>query len=137
MKIGVAMDGSFHAERAAKYAIDLASKIEGARVELLTVVTYDQMKKEHLLTPSHGTLEVQRKKVFKRAVEWAEEANVELKQTVLKGDPSKMIMQYAEAVDLDLLVIGSRGLNALQEVVLGSVSQKLVKHIGCPVTVVK
>ena len=39
--------------------------------------------------------------------------------------------------DVDLVVIGSRGLNALQEFAIGSVSHKVLKHVKCPVLIVK
>jgi isocitrate dehydrogenase len=39
--------------------------------------------------------------------------------------------------DFDLVVIGSRGLNTLQEMVLGSVSYKVAKRVKCPVLLVK
>jgi nucleotide-binding universal stress UspA family protein len=37
----------------------------------------------------------------------------------------------------DLMIIGSRGLNSLQEMVLGSVSYKVIKRVQCPVLIVK
>ncbi|MGM0899696.1 MAG: universal stress protein [Bacillota bacterium] len=38
---------------------------------------------------------------------------------------------------MDLIIIGSRGLNALQSMVLGSVSHKVMKRASCPVMIVK
>ena len=40
-------------------------------------------------------------------------------------------------MNFDLVIIGSRGLNSLQEMVLGSVSHKVVKRVKCPVHIVK
>lgn len=47
------------------------------------------------------------------------------------------LFHMANDQQFDLLVIGSRGLNTLQEMVLGSVSHKVVKRADCPVLVVK
>ena len=46
-------------------------------------------------------------------------------------------MKFANENNVDLLVIGSRGLNSLQEMVLGSVSHKVIKRVNCPALVVK
>ena len=39
--------------------------------------------------------------------------------------------------DIDLVIAGSRGLNTLQEMVLGSVSHKIAKRVKCPVMIIK
>ena len=56
---------------------------------------------------------------------------------LLHGRPAEEIVRVAEDGRADLLVIGSRGLNALQELAIGSVSHKVIKHATCPVLVVK
>lgn len=47
------------------------------------------------------------------------------------------IVKYANDQKVDIVVIGSRGLNALQEMVLGSVSHKVMKRAHCPALIVK
>ena len=56
---------------------------------------------------------------------------------LLHGEPGPSIVEYANKENVDLVVIGSRGLNKLQEMVLGSVSHKVVKRVNCPVLIVK
>lgn len=63
--------------------------------------------------------------------------NVNYKTTVLRGNPGPEIVKYANEQSVDLVVIGSRGLNSLQEMVLGSVSHKVMKRVNCPALVVK
>jgi len=46
-------------------------------------------------------------------------------------------VKYANEQKVDVVVIGSRGLNTLQEVVLGSVSHKVMKRVHCPALIVK
>ena len=65
------------------------------------------------------------------------EANVLAKITILKGAPGPEIVRYANEENVDLVVIGSRGLNALQQMVLGSVSHKVMKRVTCPALIVK
>lgn len=56
---------------------------------------------------------------------------------ILHGTPGPEIIKYANEQQVDLVVIGSRGLNSLQEMVLGSVSHKVMKRVNCPALIVK
>jgi nucleotide-binding universal stress UspA family protein len=53
------------------------------------------------------------------------------------GDYAETILAVAEEIGADMIVVGSRGLGRLAGMVLGSVSQKIVEHAGCSVTVVR
>ncbi|WP_306301403.1 universal stress protein [Thalassobacillus sp. C254] len=55
----------------------------------------------------------------------------------LHGEPGPAIIKHANNKSYDCLVIGSRGLNNLQSLVLGSVSHKVAKRVSCPVMIVK
>lgn len=46
-------------------------------------------------------------------------------------------MEFANKMDFDVAVVGSRGLNTHQEMVLGSVSHKIAKRVKAPVLIVK
>ncbi|MFP3472717.1 universal stress protein, partial [Micrococcus sp. SIMBA_144] len=46
----------------------------------------------------------------------------------LHGEPGPSIVEYANKHEFDAVVIGSRGLNTFQEMVLGSVSHKVAKR---------
>ncbi|AZB42437.1 universal stress protein [Bacillus sp. FJAT-42376] len=60
-----------------------------------------------------------------------------IKTAVLQGEPSAVIVKYAEQENADLVVMGSRGLSGLKEWVLGSVSHSVVQKASCPVYIVK
>ncbi|MCG7346316.1 universal stress protein [Sporosarcina sp. ACRSL] len=137
MKIAVAIDGSQNALRAAKHAITLAQHFPEAQLEIIYVADYNKAKDERLLAQNEDSLLLKRKKKIEPVLEWAQQAGVKVKTTMLKGTPSLEIIKYVNAQAVDQLVIGSRGLNTLQEMVLGSVSHKVMKHVKCPVTVVK
>jgi nucleotide-binding universal stress UspA family protein len=63
--------------------------------------------------------------------------NIQANTDVLEGDPPKKICEYAKVNEMDLIVIGNRGLRGLKKWVQGSVSQKVTQHATCPVLVVK
>ncbi|MDW0114583.1 universal stress protein [Sporosarcina saromensis] len=137
MKIAVAIDGSENALRAAKHAIQLAQYVPNAQLEIIYVADYNKAKDERLLAQSPESLSLKREQKVHPVLDLATEAGVKADITMLKGTPSLEIIKYVNEKDIDQLVIGSRGLNTFQEMVLGSVSHKVMKHVDCPVTVVK
>ncbi|MFC0302036.1 universal stress protein [Virgibacillus soli] len=62
---------------------------------------------------------------------------VEADYEILTGKPANEITDFAKGKDIDLIIIGNRGLNGIKEFVLGSVSKKVVDEATCPVLVVK
>ena len=56
---------------------------------------------------------------------------------LLQGQPANEICNYAKENDIDLIVIGNRGLSGLKKLVMGSVSDKVTHLAECPVLVVK
>jgi nucleotide-binding universal stress UspA family protein len=56
---------------------------------------------------------------------------------LVEGSPGQMIVHVAEEVGADVIVVGSHGRGFLQRVVLGSVSEYVVRHSSIPVLVVR
>ena len=55
----------------------------------------------------------------------------------LEGSAKQAILDEAGRQDVDLIVVGSRGINALERFLLGSVSQALTLHAKCSVEIVR
>jgi len=66
----------------------------------------------------------------------ADGADVTVRRVLLAGDPAESIIEHAESLDGPMVLVGSRGLSRFKQLLLGSVSQRLVQHAPCPVTVV-
>lgn len=137
MRIAVAIDGSKNAIRAAEHAIMLAQYLPGAHLDIIYVLDHSKTKDEMLTAQSTEGLTLKREQKIHPVLKRAEEVNVEVHVTMLKGNPSQEIIAYVNKEEIDKLVLGSRGLNSFQEMVLGSVSHKVMKHVNCPVTIVK
>jgi nucleotide-binding universal stress UspA family protein len=56
---------------------------------------------------------------------------------VWEGDPGEAILNAAAAEGVDLIVVGSRGRSPVGRLLLGSVSDHIVRHADCPVLVVR
>ena len=53
------------------------------------------------------------------------------------GDPAEAILEVAESVHADLIVVGARGLGLVGRFIRGSVSTKVAHHSSCDVLVVE
>lgn len=53
------------------------------------------------------------------------------------GLPSKTIVRYAEAEKTDLVVMGTRGRTGLDELIIGSVAERVLRRAPCPVLTVR
>jgi len=135
-KLLVAVDGSENSLRAAKHAAHIASLSENCSVTIVYVADYSKIQSEVLYESLDQLKEENRKKVIP-AEEIFKNKNIPYTVEILQGMPGQTIVNYANKHEFDMLIIGSRGLNALQKMVLGSVSHKVVKGADCPVLVVK
>ncbi len=136
-KILLAADGSGHSLRAAKEAVKLAGESKNAVVTVVFVADHDNAKTEVLHSGSSAELDFQRRKKLQPIEESLAAAQLEYRMEILHGTPGPSIVDFANKGAFDVVVIGSRGLNSLQEMVLGSVSHKVIKRAECPVLVVK
>jgi len=53
------------------------------------------------------------------------------------GEPAEEIVDYARLEQVDLIVMGSRGLSPIKELLLGSVSDKVLRTAPCPVLIAR
>lgn len=136
-KILLASDGSEHSKRAAENAIHIAKCSKDSLIDVVYVVDADKAKSEVLSNWNTADLGDKRKERMKDVERMAKEADVSYKITVLHGEPGPAIVDYTNKNDFEIAIIGSRGLNGLQEFVLGSVSHKVAKRANCPVLIVK
>ena len=130
----VPLDFSAHSHRALEYAIDLA-KLLDSRIHLvhslhlpvdlrMTGDWWTQMRQ----APLEG-LDVCMRQVTA--------AGLECETHLSDEAPSEAIVQLAEEVAADLIVMGSRGLSGIQHVLLGSVAERTVRTAPCPVLTIR
>jgi len=136
-KVLLAVDGSEYSMRAAEEALKIASMAKECQVTIVLVAEFSKAKTEVIHAKGKDDLEISRRKKLLPITEKLEDKSIPHNVEVLRGEPGPTIVKYANAGNFDLVVIGSRGLNVLQEMVLGSVSHKVMKRADCPVMVVK
>lgn len=135
--IVLAADGSENAVRACHEAIKIARLVEKSKIDVVYVASIAKVRDEMLRASSPESLEFTRRQKLANIEQLLKEHNVQYVVTILKGEPGPEIVRYVNERQPDLIVIGSRGLNSLQEMVLGSVSHKVMKCVNCPALIVK
>jgi len=141
-RILVAVDGSPFAEKALKCAVDLAKKL-GAKLIILHVV----LRQFYAVTPSEAgvlattvfvkELEAEGKEIMNKADAYAKGQGADYECRLLQGVPAEEIVKTALSENVDLIVVGSRGLTEVRGFLLGSVSDKVSHHAKCPTLIVK
>ena len=115
-----------------RYACQLAKEV-GAQVIVLNVIILDE-------TNTVGKGEVEAHKV--RLTEFVAKAvphhgaDVKLREVVLAGQPYSAIVDCADNEQIDLVVMSSHGRSGLSRMLIGSVTDRLLRAAKCPVLVV-
>ncbi|WP_058365614.1 universal stress protein [Haloparvum sedimenti] len=144
-RILIPTDGSKVAEAAVDHALDLAAQYE-AEVHALYVVDIDS------INLGLGTEQVDRlkqgrfdemdevkersEKATGAVAERAAERGIDVVEHVSAGRPHKLIGDYAESNDIDLIVMGSHGRAGVKRALLGSVTERTLRSTHVPVLVV-
>ena len=63
--------------------------------------------------------------------------NVNTEIVQVSGNPARKICEQVQKHEVDLIIMGSRGVSALEEIILGSVSSYVVHHVSCSVLIVR
>jgi nucleotide-binding universal stress UspA family protein len=85
----------------------------------------------------HSLLEEESRKIIHETLDRCDAAGIAYTLKVAIGDPAQEILTHMQKEQVDLVVIGSRGLGTLKGVLMGSVSQKIAHLAPCPVLIVK
>jgi nucleotide-binding universal stress UspA family protein len=127
-RIVVGIDGSSDGQRALTWALDEARK----RSAELVVVHAWEYPAATFAFPIDS--EASASEVLSRSLSEVDSHDVEVRKRLVEGRPVNALVR--EAIDADMLVVGSRGHSGVAAVILGSVSTACVHHATCPVVVV-
>jgi nucleotide-binding universal stress UspA family protein len=135
-RILLATDGSREAQLAATTAADLA-KSTGSELHLIhvgelrpTFLAQTEVEPAQLEREARQLLDEQARKV--------EGAGGPVKEAHLRlGRADEEIVDLAQSIGAGLIVMGSRGRGRIRRALMGSVSESVVRHAHCPVTIVR
>lgn len=133
-KILLGIDGSEGSYKAAEVAADLASRLN-ARITIIYVAS-DRYTVGFSAKPTYTEGDnVLVGDKFDRPKEMLASRKIEYDTVAELGDPADIIIGAASK-GYDMVVVGTRGLSGFREMVLGSVSQKIVQGSSIPVLIV-
>ncbi len=136
-KILVAVDGSEFSMRATGYAVDMA-KLTDCEILLIHChrsfpailgEPYFQKAINKILKKSNELLDPYKKVV--------QDAGVTFIDRILEGPAAQAICEVANIEKIDMIVMGCRGRNDLEGLLLGSCTHRVLKTAPCPVLVIR
>lgn len=140
-KIVIATDGSESAHEALEVGLDLAIEQGAVPIvvhvapteDVVPVISFTAVASPHV---PHEITDDDRKSLA-AAAELAAEKGLYPRTELLAGDPVNEIVAFADSVEADLIVVGSRGHGAIASALLGSVSRGVLHESRRPVLVVR
>jgi len=136
-RILIPTDGSKPAWEAAQRAVYLAKQC-GSDLHVLYVVEGVKAFKTGIhYRETVAEMAREGERAVKRVQKLAEKEGVACSTHVVEGDAAVAVLEFAEEHDCDLIVMGSVGKGALEKVLVGSVTSKVVERAQCSVQVVR
>ena len=135
-KVLLATDGSREAQLAATTAADLASSTNS---ELHVVHVGEYLPTFLAQTEVEpADLEREARRQLDEEVRRVEDAGGAVKEAHLRlGQADEEIVDLADSLGIGLIVMGSRGRGRIRRALMGNVSDSVVRHAHCPVTIVR
>ena len=138
-KLVLAVDGSEHSMRAVEHAIKEMSRFKDAELHLLNVqhpisahaashVAADQVQEYH---------QEQGEQALAAARKRLDAAKVRYVHQVLVGDAAEVLTSYAGEQRCDQILMGTRGMGSVSNMLLGSVATQVIQLSPVPVLLVK
>ncbi|GAA0291970.1 universal stress protein [Halarchaeum salinum] len=135
-EILVPTDGSAEAEVAVEHAVDIAATY-GARLHALYVVDASAYATLDVTETVVEDLEDEGEAAVEAIATAAADAGVETQRAITKGNVHEAITAYARANDIDLIVMGTHGRRGLDRVLVGSVTERVIRTADVPVLTVR
>jgi len=129
-------DGSRGNSRAVDQAIGLAEETDAVLHALFVVENIPSAPEM-----SDGQFQARLEQIGEEAIEdiraRADDAGVEIETALENGDPHRAIIEYADGIEADLIVMGTHGRSGLDRYLLGSVTERVVRASDVPVLTVR
>lgn len=135
----VPIDGSDNSYRALDSALLLSEKLGSniTVVNMLEQVPITHIESEKLLSELLEAYRKENQEILSKCSKIATEKGLSIKTILLQGNPASVILDYRKKEKFDLLIMGSRGLGKFKQLILGSVSSKIVHHSPCAVLLIR
>lgn len=140
LKMLLAVDGSEHSKRVVDKVIELAAQMKSPSIHVLNVqdepIVYGEVAV--YVTPEKAQQYARDAgdRIVKEATERLRQSGLQFSSEVVLGDSAPTIARRAAEAGCNLIVMGTRGMGAIANLVLGSVATKVVHITDIPVMLV-
>lgn len=127
-------DGGDNTDQSLAHAFELADTYD-ATLHVLSVVDTDAFAALDGIDSS--TVRVEREDRIQELTRRAAERGIDAVTELREGKPSDQILAYRDAVDADLIVMGTQGRSGVDRMLVGSVTESVVRRSPVPVVTVR
>jgi len=131
------VDGSDPSIHSTQYAIELAQKFDALVVLLHCHERFPVVLSEPYFQQAINEIMKTSEDLVKPFEEMLEKGGVEYEIRILEGIPGTTIAKVAKIEEIDLIIMGSRGVSDFQGLLLGSVAHQVLHKSECPVFIAK
>jgi nucleotide-binding universal stress UspA family protein len=133
----VPFDGSESSKKALGRACDL-SKTDGSELSVLYVIPrYEEMMDFFKTESIKKSLYQEAEKIVEVAKKLAAGQGVQLKAVVQEGHAGDKIVEIADKMKHDLIVVGTHGWRGMNKAIMGSTAERIIAYASCPVLIAK
>jgi nucleotide-binding universal stress UspA family protein len=141
--IVVGTDGSDTATEAVRQAVELARMV-GGKLELVSAyepVPRQRLAEERREAPEDLQWAINPREdvdaTLESAAQLARDAGVPVRTYPRQGDPADAVLDVAEELEADLIIVGNKGMTGAKRFLLGSVPNKVSHHAPCSVLIIR
>ena len=138
-RILVPTDGSDPSMRAAEFAIGLAKRFRSEIIAIYVIdrVILEEISKIHERHELEEEIKKKAERCLNYIVKLAEKKGLKARSILVEGQPHDQIVRYAESLNADMIIMGSKGRRGMNRILIGSVAERVIEYAPCPVLVMK
>ncbi|WP_333656477.1 universal stress protein [Dissulfurispira sp.] len=133
----VLFDGSQFSKKALEHAYELSRKDNAEITVLYVIPRYEEMVGFFRTESIKQNLYQEAQKIMDEAKKIAVSNGVSISTTIQEGQAAEKIIETANALKNDLMIMGSYGWRGINKVIIGSTTERVIMNASCPVLVVK
>ena len=133
------VDGSDNSYRALDAALLLSEKL-GSNITVIHVmeqVPITHIGSEKQINEFLEAYKKENQEILSKCSEIATQKGLTINTFLLEGNPASAILDFSKKEKFDLLIMGRRGLGKFKELILGSISSKIVHHSPSAVLLIR
>jgi len=106
-------------------------------IHVMEQIPITHIESEKLLNELLTAYKKESQAILSKCSEIARQKGLNIKTILLQGNPASIILDFSKNEKFDLVIMGSRGRGVFKELILGSLSNKILHHSPCAVMIIR